>query len=360
MTGSPVRVLILGASYGMLPGVKLSLAGHRVTLVGRADEIAAMARDGLSLTMPLRRNAGPLQAGSLLQAAVADVAAPGAVALVTPENANPQANDFVILAMQEPQFAAPEVGALIDRIVAAGLPCLSIMNLPPLPFLASLGTIPDSAFEGVYASEAVWRNLPAELLTVACPDAQAIRPDPMKPGHISVTLTSNFKAAPFIDGRAQMLLDRLAHDMSRLKLDGLRAPVLLLTRASRHAPLAKWPMLIAGNCRCVHPDSPRTIAQAVHDDLAQSREIYEEIVALIRGLGTPDSEIVPFASYAKAAHRLTRPSSLARALAAGAVQVERTDRLIVNLQRIVGTPSPAVDAIAGRIEDQLALNRGGL
>lgn len=357
MTEAPIRVLVLGAAYGMLPGVKLSLAGHHVTLVGRADEISAMARDGLSLAIPLRKEAAREEAGCLLRADVAQVAGHGTVALVTPENADPQAHDFVVLAMQEPQFAAPEVAALIGRVVAAGLPCLSIMNLPPLPFLASLGTIPKRAFEGVYASEAVWRNVPTELLSVACPDAQAVRLDPQNAGALSVTLPSNFKAAPFIDARAQMLLDRLAHDMSRLKINGIRPPVFMLVKASRHVPLAKWPMLITGNCRCLHPDGPRAIAQAVHDDLQQSREIYHEVVALIRALGTPEGEVVPFAAYASAAMGLTRPSSLARALASGAVQVERIDRLVANLLNLEGIPSSAIDAIVGRIDAQLAANR---
>ena len=38
-------ILILGASYGLLPGAKLSLAGHAVTLVGRSDEIVAIGID---------------------------------------------------------------------------------------------------------------------------------------------------------------------------------------------------------------------------------------------------------------------------------------------------------------------------
>ena len=42
MTTHAVRILVLGASYGLLPGVKLSLAGHRVTFVCRAEEISAI------------------------------------------------------------------------------------------------------------------------------------------------------------------------------------------------------------------------------------------------------------------------------------------------------------------------------
>lgn len=357
MSEAPIRVLILGAAYGMLPGIKLSLAGHSVTLVGRADEIATMAKEGLSLTVPVRKARAGQEAQCVLRVKVADAAGPGTVALRTPFHVDPEAYDFVVLAMQEPQFAAPDVAALVGRIAAAGLPCLSVMNLPPLPFLASLGTIPKSAFDGVYASEAVWRKFPGELLSVACPDAQALRLDPARPGQLHVTLPSNFKAAPFIETHAQTMLNRLAQDMSRLKLDSIRPPVLLLVRSSRHAPLAKWPMLIAGNYRCAGKEGPRSIEQAVYDDLEQSRLIYDEVVSLIRALGTPESEVVPFNAYVNAARSLTRPSSVARALAAGAIQVERVDRLVANLLQIARAPSSAVEAIVDEIDAQLASNR---
>ena len=49
--GNSVRVLILGASYGLLPGVRLALAGHAVTLIGRATELAAMAEAPLRLNI---------------------------------------------------------------------------------------------------------------------------------------------------------------------------------------------------------------------------------------------------------------------------------------------------------------------
>ena len=353
MTQPPIRVLVLGAAYGMLPGVKLSLAGHAVTLVGREEEIAAMAASGLSLTLPMRKEAAPC----VLRVPVAECASAGHVALTTPEAAAADQHDFVILAMQEPQFAAPEVAGLMQRLVAAGLPCLSIMNLPPRPYLAALGSVPQAALEGVYASDAVWRGVPAERLSVACPDAQAVRLDPARAGDLTVTLPSNFKATPFADPAAQALLERLAHDMSRLKVDGQRPPVYLLARQSRFVPLAKWPMLLAGNFRCLTAAGLRPIADAVWADPDESRAIYAEVLELVHLLGAPEEDLVPFATYAAAARQLVRPSSVARALAGGAQNVERIDRLVANLLRANLAPSPRIEAIAGDVDARLAANR---
>jgi len=353
MTTAPLRVLVLGASYGLLPGLKLALAGHAVTLVGRADEIAAMAARPLTVDLPLRRS----QQRLVLQGNVAAQAAPGTPALTTPALARPADTDFVLLAMQEPQFAASDVADLLRRIGQAGVPCLSLMNLPPPPFLARLGTVPPAALAGVYSAAAAWTALPPELLTVASPDAQAVRLDPARPGQLTVTLASNFKAAPFADASAQALLHRLAHDMAHLKVDGVRVPVALVATSSPCVPLAKWPMLIAGNYRCVTDGAPRTIAQAVHDDLAATQTIYEAVAALARDLGAGASDLVPFAAYATAARGLARPSSLARALAGGAQAVERIDRLVLNLLRAHGRDHAAVASISARIDRALAANR---
>lgn len=352
---NPLKVLVLGSAYGMLPGVKLSLAGHHVTLVGKRDEIAQMAQGRLTVTLPLRQSAQGIELG----VDVALHAGAAAIALRVPDDVDPAEYDFAILAMQEPQFAVADVGDLMRRIAAARLPCLSIMNLPPRPYLASLDGIPRKALDGVYASEAVWTAFPPDLLTVACPDPQAIRVDPEKPGELLVTLASNFKAAPFADAAAQALLERLAHDMSRLKVGGVRPPVFLLAKQSRYIPLAKWPMLLAGNFRCLHGGQLRSIAQAIGDDPQEARSVFDAVYALVRSLGAPEADLVSFDTYAGAAKGLVRPSSVARALVGGAVNVERIDRLIQNLLEGQGHSVTAIDAIVAQTDAALAVNRAG-
>ena len=357
MIVQPLNVLVLGASYGLLPGLKLSLAGHKVTFVGRPDEIAAMAAAPVRVDLPLRRTGSRV----VLSASTLVDAAPGFPALRTPATADPHVADFVILAMQEPQFAAPEIDALVRRIGESRTPCLSIMNLPPPPYLARLGNIPVQALSGVYSAQGAWDAIAPSLLSVTSPDAQALRLDPSRPGELTVTLASNFKAAPFADPSAQALLDRLGRDLSHLKVpfDGgeVRPPVALLAGSSIHAPLAKWPMLIAGNCRCVTEAEPRSIEAAVHEDLAAARDIYDRVVELVHRLGATSADTVPFAAYARAASDLIRPSSLARALANGVAAVERIDRLVLNLLTIDSGGDNAVQQIVDLIDRKIIENR---
>jgi len=359
MTAShPQRILILGANYGLLPGVKLALAGHAVTLVGRREEVAAIAKNGkLELILPQRRSSERM----LLEVPLSESAYAGRCALRAPSDVYPGAEDFVILAMQEPHFAAPEIEALMGLIGKAGLPCLSIMNLPPPPFMRRLCDFPPETFAGVYVSGKAWNAIAPELISLASPDAQAVRVKPDAPGRIVVTLPSNFKAAPFLDPQAQLQLVSLARDMSHLKVAYLgrerHPPVHLLASRSPFVALAKWPMLIAGNCRCFVPGGEiRSIAEAVHDDVEASRKLYLRITELARELGARDADLVAFESYARAAKGLTAPSSLARAIAGGVSQVERIDRLVLNLMRLCGLDTSDVASIADEIDKRLAAN----
>ena len=97
---------------------------------------------------------------------------------------------------------------------------------------------------------------------------------------------------------------------------------------SMFVPLAKWSMLIAGNYRCVQKDAARPIKEAVHTDLEASRAVYNWVVKLCVSLGADEKDLVPFEKYANAALSLVTPSSAARALFAGAPNIERVDRLV--------------------------------
>jgi hypothetical protein len=355
----PLSVLVLGASYGILPATRIALGGHAATLVGRADEIATMAGQGIELRLPLRGRAD----GMVLRPPCASgpAAGGGRLGLQVPGEVDAGEHDLVLLAMQEPQYAAPEVDALVGRVAAAGLPCVSIMNMPPLAFLRRLPGVDADSVADVYGSAATWARLDPRWITMASPDAQAVRPDPARPGLIAVTLATNFKVAPFAEPAHQELLRRLAAavDATRVALGGdtLAPPVRLVAHPSLHVPLAKWPMLIAGNCRCVGDDGPIPIAEAVWRDPERARAIYEWVMGVASALGAPAGDLVPFDRYAAAARDLALPSSLARALAAGAVRVERVDRVVQRLARAHDLFSPDLDGIVARIDSRLAGNR---
>src|SRR5690606_40307763 len=63
---------------------------------------------------------------------------PGSLSAEGPDTIDPSQYDLVALAMQEPQYRSPGVRELLDRIAKAKVPCMSIMNMPPLPYLARI------------------------------------------------------------------------------------------------------------------------------------------------------------------------------------------------------------------------------
>jgi hypothetical protein len=122
-------------------------------------------------------------------------------------------------------------------------------------------------------------------------------------------------------------------------------------------PLAKWAMLLAGNYRCVQAEGMRSIRDAVHTDLEASRGVYEWVADLCVSLGAERSDMVPFEKYANAALSLQSPSSAARALAAGAPNIERVDRLVQSIAAQKGQRNASVDETVKLVDQWLVRNR---
>src|SRR5690348_11771770 len=162
-----IRVLILGASYGSLLGTKLALAGHRVTLVCTRPTAELINREGTLVRFPVRGREALLEVPSR--------ALPGAVSACPPEDADPAAFELVVLAMQEAQYGAAGVPALVRRVARARTPCLAIMNMPPLPYLERIPGLSTRGLEPCYADASVWEGFEPGLMTLASPDAQAFR-----------------------------------------------------------------------------------------------------------------------------------------------------------------------------------------
>jgi hypothetical protein len=134
-------------------------------------------------------------------------------------------------------------------------------------------------------------------------------------------------------------------------------PVKLKVYQSVFVPLAKWAMLLAGNYRCVQKQGPRSIKEAVHSNVAESRAIYDWVCDLCMRLGASPEDLVPFDKYAKAAEVLTRPSSAARALFSGARRIERVDRLIQSIGAQLNVRNPAIDEIVELVDCRLEANQ---
>jgi hypothetical protein len=134
-------------------------------------------------------------------------------------------------------------------------------------------------------------------------------------------------------------------------------PVKLKVHDSLFVPFAKWAMLLTGNYRCVRKDGMRSIAAAVHEDAAIARTVYEWTKQVCKRLGADDADLVAFDKYAGVAASLTAPSSVARALAAGAMHVERIDRLVQAVGADLGMRSAEVDRTVHLVDAWLTSNR---
>jgi hypothetical protein len=101
----------------------------------------------------------------------------------------------------------------------------------------------------------------------------------------------------------------------------------------------------------------RAIKEAVRSDLEASRAVYAWVRELCVKIGADENDLVPFEKYANAANGLVKPSSAARALAAGAPNIERVDRLVKTIAAQQGMRSDVVDATVELVEGWLAKNR---
>src|SRR5215216_4299092 len=339
------NILILGASYGSLLGTKLLMAGHNVTLVCRKKTAELINRDGTEVRIKLRDEA--------VHRAIFSRDLPGKLDATEPGNVDISRYDLVALAMQEPQYANHTVRVLMVKIAAAGLPCLSIMNMPPLPYLKRIPALADMDLEEAYTNAQVWERFKPGLVSLCSPDPQAFRPPEEAANVLHVGLPTNFKAAAFADEKHNLLLRELAADIDAVKLDGHDVPVKLKVFDSLFVPLAKWSMLLTGNYRCITLQEPKSIRDAVHDDLKLSHSIYDHVDAIARRLGADATDQVPFEKYAKAAQSLLKPSSAARAVAAGAPFIERVDLLVKLISHQLGAPSAEIDRTVEIVDQKL-------
>ena len=138
------NIVILGASYGSLLATKLLMAGHNVTLVCRRKTADIINRDGTEVRIKLRDEP---EHRSIFSRTL-----PGRLSASSPEDVDLDGCDLVGLAMQEPQYTNHTIRMLMIKIAAAKLPCLSIMNMPPLPYLKRIPALSDMDLEEAYTN----------------------------------------------------------------------------------------------------------------------------------------------------------------------------------------------------------------
>lgn len=351
--GTTHKILIMGASYGSLLGTKLALAGHATHLVCLPAEADLINKEGAVVRMPVKGREGLVEINSKKL--------PGKLSAGGTAGVNPSDYDLVALAMQEPQYRSPGVRELLAAMAQAKVPCMSIMNMPPLPYLKRVPGIDADSCRSCYTDASVWDAFDPKLVTLCSPDPQAFRPPEEKVNVLQVRLPTNFKSARFDSDAHTAILRRLEADIEASRFDTgsgkVELPVKLKVHDSVFVPLAKWAMLIAGNYRCVQKDTVRSIKDAVHSDLEASRAVYNWVVKLCVTLGAIEKDLVSFEKYANAALSLGSPSSAARALAAGAPNIERTDRLVQTIAAQKGMRSDEVNQTVALVDGWLEKNR---
>jgi hypothetical protein len=347
------NILIMGASYGSLLASKMMFGGHNVKLVCLPAEADLINAEGFRVRMPVKGRKDQIEIDSRKL--------PGKVSAAGPADVKPSDFDLVGLAMQEPQYRSAGVRELLDSVAKSKVPCMSIMNMPPLPYVRRIPGLNHDALKPAYTDPTVWDSFDPELLTLCSPDPQAIRPPEEKVNVLQVTLPTNFKVAKFGNDKHNAILRKLQEDIEAVRFDTpegkIELPVKLKVHDSIFVPLAKWAMLLAGNYRTITKDGMRTAQEAVHSNIEESRSVYNFVNDLCVKLGAAPGDLVPFEKYAAAAQSLSRPASAARALNNGMPNIERADKLVQLIAKQKGLSHPVIDAIVALVDSRLEANR---
>src|SRR5258705_7695885 len=199
------KILIMGASYGSLLASKMLFGGHSIHLVCLPAEADLINAEGFRVRLPVRGRKDPVELNSRNL--------PGKITAGGAAGVNPREYDLIGLAMQEPQYRSPGVRELLDAVATSRVPCMSIMNMPPLPYLARIPGIDAAKCAGAFTDPTVWASFDPKLVTLCSPDPQAFRPPDEPVNVLQVRLPTNFKAARFDSDANTQILRGLAADI---------------------------------------------------------------------------------------------------------------------------------------------------
>src|SRR5262249_41183220 len=149
----------MGASYGSLLATKLLFGGHKVKLICLPAEAELINQEGARVRLPIkgRKDLVEIDTRKL----------PGSLSAGGPAGNNPADYDLVCLAMQEPQYRSAGVRELLDAVAKSRVPCMSIMNMPPLAYLKRIPGLNTDALKSAYTDPTVWNSFDPRLLTLS-------------------------------------------------------------------------------------------------------------------------------------------------------------------------------------------------
>ena len=205
------KILMMGASYGSLLASKLLFGGHSIHLVCLPAEADLINAEGFKVKLPVRGRSEPV----LLESRKL----PGKVTAGPAAGVNPKDYDLVGLCMQEPQYRSAGVRELLDAVGKSRVPCMSIMNMPPLPYIKRIPGLDYKVLEAAYTDPRVWDSVDPNKITLNSPDPQAIRPSDGKANELLVTLPTNFKCARFVDDKDTAIVRKLEQDVEAARFD---------------------------------------------------------------------------------------------------------------------------------------------
>jgi len=228
------KILIMGASYGSLLASKILFGGHKLHLVCLPAEADLINSEGFRVRLPVRGRKDPIELDSRKL--------PGKVTAGPAAGVNPKEYDLIGLAMQEPQYRSTGVRELLDAVGKSRVPCMSIMNMPPLPYVKRIPGPDYEALKPAYTDPSVWDSFDPATITLNSPDPQAIRPPDQKVNVLMVTLPTNFKVARFEDEKSTAILRQLQNEIEAIRYDApegkIELPVKLKVYDSVFVPPA--------------------------------------------------------------------------------------------------------------------------
>src|SRR6201999_3463218 len=229
------NILIMGAAYGSLLASKMLFGGHRIHHVCLPAEADLINAEGFRVRLPVRGRKDLVELDSRKL--------PGKVTAGGAAGVNPKDYDLIGLAMQEPQYRLAGVRELLDAVAKSRVPCMSIMNMPPLPYVKRIPGLDYDPLKAAYTDPTVWDSVDPKKITLNSPDPQAIRPPDGKANELLVTLPTNFKCARFDDEKDTQIIRNLEKDVDAARFDApegkIELPVKLKAYDSIWVPLAK-------------------------------------------------------------------------------------------------------------------------
>src|SRR5438067_6859377 len=208
---APFNILIMGAAYGSLLASKMLFGGHKIHHVCLPAEADLINAEGFRVRLPVRGRKELVELDSRKL--------PGKVTAGGAAGVDPKNYDLVGLAMQEPQYRSPGVRELLDAVAKSKVPCMSIMNMPPLPYVKRIPGLNYDALKPAYTDASVWDNFDPGTITLNSPDPQAIRPPDEKVNVLMVTLPTNFKVAKFDSEKATAILRQLEKEIDAVRYE---------------------------------------------------------------------------------------------------------------------------------------------